>query len=49
MESKSSQAVTFGVFHLDFAKGRLSKFGTPVRLKPQPLKLLLLLVNAGVK
>ena len=45
MESKNSQAVTFGVFHLDFAKGRLSKFGTPVRLKPQPLKLLLLLVQ----
>ncbi len=45
MDSNPSQAVTFGVFGLDFDTGRLSKFGTPVRVKPQALKLLVLLVE----
>ena len=45
MESSRNDAVSFGVFRLDFEKGQLSKFGTPVRIKPQPLKLLLLLVE----
>jgi len=40
-----SQVVTFGVFRVDLDRGELSKFGTPVRLKPQALKLLLLLLE----
>ena len=45
MDSNPSQAVAFGVFRLDFDTGRLSKFGTPIRVKPQALKLLVLLVE----
>jgi TolB-like protein/DNA-binding winged helix-turn-helix (wHTH) protein/Tfp pilus assembly protein PilF len=40
-----SAVITFGVFHLDVARGELKRFDTHLRLAPQPFKLLVLLVS----
>ena len=40
-----SELLRFGVFELDIKNGELRKEGSLVRLKPQPLKLLTLLVS----
>ena len=40
-----SPLLRFGVFEFDIKNGELRKEGSPVRLKPQPLKLLTLLVS----
>ena len=40
-----SAVITFGVFRLDIARGELKRFDTHLRLAPQPLKLLALLVS----
>src|SRR5882724_8980136 len=37
--------LTFGVFELDPSVGRLLKAGIPVKLPPQPFKVLLLLID----
>jgi TolB-like protein/DNA-binding winged helix-turn-helix (wHTH) protein/Tfp pilus assembly protein PilF len=39
------KGVTFGVFHLDLRTGELRRAGAPVRLQPQPARLLTLLVS----
>src|ERR1044071_2689996 len=41
-------AIRFGDFELEFKSGELRREGTPVKLQPQPLKVLALLIaNAG--
>jgi TolB-like protein/DNA-binding winged helix-turn-helix (wHTH) protein/Tfp pilus assembly protein PilF len=41
-------AIRFGEFELEFKSGELRRDGTPVKLQPQPLKVLALLIaNAG--
>ena len=37
--------IKFGVFCVDLRKGELRKFDTPVKVQPQPFRLLLLLLN----
>jgi TolB-like protein/DNA-binding winged helix-turn-helix (wHTH) protein/Tfp pilus assembly protein PilF len=41
----SSPTLRFGPFELDAAAGRLLKFGTPIKLQPQPFRVLQLLVE----
>jgi len=44
----ASPKLSFGAFEIDPSAGKLLKAGIPVKLKPQPFKVLLLLVrNAG--
>src|ERR1700734_3336446 len=44
----ASPKIKFGPFEIDPYAGRLIKAGIPIKLQPQPLKVLLLLVrNAG--
>lgn len=44
----ASPKITFGPFEIDACAGKLFKGGIPIRLQPQPFKVLLLLVrNAG--
>jgi DNA-binding winged helix-turn-helix (wHTH) protein len=38
-----SSVIRFGAFQLDAANGELSKAGRPVKIHPQPLRILLLL------
>ena len=45
MENVSSTPVRFGKFELDLRTGELRCDGTPVKLQPQPAKLLALLVS----
>jgi Tol biopolymer transport system component/DNA-binding winged helix-turn-helix (wHTH) protein len=40
-----SPKIRFGLFELDVAAGRLLKAGTPLKLGPQPLRVLLLLIR----
>ncbi len=40
-----STVITFGVFQLDAGRTELKKFGIPIRLQPQPFKLLVLLAS----
>lgn len=41
----NSALISFGVFQLDVARNELRKFDIPVRLQPQPFKLLVLLAS----
>jgi serine/threonine protein kinase/Tol biopolymer transport system component len=41
----SSPILRFGPFELDAAAGRLLKSGTPIKLQPQPFRVLLLLIE----
>ena len=40
-----SELINFGVFCVDLRKGELRKFDKPIKLQPQPFRLLLLLLN----
>jgi TolB-like protein/DNA-binding winged helix-turn-helix (wHTH) protein len=40
-----SELINFGVFCVDLRKGELRKFDRPIKLQPQPFRLLLLLLN----
>lgn len=40
-----SSRVRFGAFELDAAAGKLFKHGIPIKLQPQPLRVLLLLTG----
>src|SRR5215472_15644337 len=40
-----SPKIRFGPFELDVAAGRLLKAGLPLKLQPQPLRVLLLLIR----
>lgn len=43
--ARSTQVSRFGPFELDAASGELRKFGTPLKLHPQPFRVLSLLVE----
>ena len=40
-----TEIIAFGVFCVDLRKGELRKFDRPIKLQPQPFRLLLLLLN----
>ena len=41
----ASSVIRFGPFELDVAKGELRKAGVPLKIHPQPLQVLLLLIE----
>ena len=45
LENTNSNVFAFGVFHLDAQNGELKRFGTALRLSPQPFRLLVLLAS----
>lgn len=47
MSERKSRILRFGLFELDAEAEQLRKNGLTIRLQPQPLKLLKLLVDAG--